>query len=298
MVDSLTSDDLQALLLQGAGLEMEVVVHSSIASTNDWALQQSKAGKSLPFACFAEEQKAGKGRRGKQWLMPARSNIAMSLAWPFALPFAQMNLLPLSVALAIVETLEAVGLEQVQIKWPNDVYVRGKKIAGVLLETQSLKGASGEKVLAVIIGVGLNFDMRSLADDQRQLLPPFTDLHEEYRYQSVAEETSRADIAALLLQHVVDLCGRFQHDAEGNLERFRGHYDYCKGKQLTLRLDDGQSLEGVACGVDDNAELLVLIDGKECKFNSAEVSVNTMPSGAGSIEAVGVEASNMCVSKA
>ena len=276
MVTSLKGDVLQAVLLKHSGIEMDVVVHASIDSTNDWVLQQCKSGKSLPFACFAEEQKAGKGRRGKQWLMPARSNVAMSLAWSFALPFAQMNLLPLSIALAIAETLETAGLEQVQIKWPNDVYVRGKKIAGILLETQSVKGASGERALAVIIGVGLNFDMRSLTDGQRQLLPPFTDLHEEYRYQSIEKGASRTDIAASLLRHIVDLCGRFQHDPVRNLERFRRDYDYCMGKPLVLRLDDGQLLEGVASGVDDNAELLVFIDGKERKFNSADVSVKAM----------------------
>ncbi|MBE9568643.1 MAG: biotin--[acetyl-CoA-carboxylase] ligase [Proteobacteria bacterium] len=276
MADTLKSEQLRASLVQSCVPEMDVVVHESIASTNDWALQQSKAGRGLPFACFAEEQLDGRGRRGKQWLMPACSNIAMSLAWPFVLPVQQMTLLPLSIALAIAETLEAVGLEQVQIKWPNDVYVRGKKIAGILIETQPVSGESGDRCLAVIIGVGLNFDMGSLSGEQRQSLPPFTDLCGECQHQSVAERASRADVAVMLLQHIVDLCGRFQHDAKRNLERFRSHYDFCRDKQIILRLDDGQRLEGTACGVNDDAELLVSVDGRECRFNSADVSVKAM----------------------
>jgi len=145
-----------------AGIAMDVTELETVDSTNSWCLRRCETGKALPFVCFAQEQTSGRGRRGKQWHMAACSNIAMSVAWPFATSDRSLPLLPLSIALAIAETLEALNLKQVQIKWPNDVYVQGVKIAGILIETQPVKNRQNnndEKQLAVVIGIGLNYDM-------------------------------------------------------------------------------------------------------------------------------------------
>ena len=282
MIKQLQANILAAGIAEKCDIKMDVVVHESIGSTNSWALQQCDTGKSLPFACFAEEQTQGRGRRGKHWLMPAGSNIAMSLAWPFLLSYPQINLLPLSVAIAITETLESFGLKHVQIKWPNDIYVNGKKIAGILIETQTIREKpSNINKVVIIIGVGLNYDMRALAEKKRQALPAFTDIYNEIGLQasenesdnSIDKKNKRINVASTLLQSIVNVCLNFQYDTKTNLEKFRSHYDYCKGKAVELILDDGQILEGVAQGVDDKAELLVMVDGKERSFNSADVSV-------------------------
>jgi biotin-(acetyl-CoA carboxylase) ligase len=69
------------------------------------------------------------------------------------------------------------------------------------------------------------------------------------------------------------MCQSFQQGAKDNLDVFRESYDFCKDKRVNVLLDDQQSLQGVVKGVSDAAELLVMVDGKECAFNSAEVSV-------------------------
>lgn len=291
VVKRLKAAYLQAAVAEKNHLEMDVVVHESIESTNTWALQQCKAGKKIPFACFAEQQTQGRGRRGKHWVMLPDANVAMSLAWVFDISFQKMYLLPLSIALAIVKTLESIGLEKVQIKWPNDVYVNGKKIAGILIETQPIKVALADekndkyRAMAVVIGVGLNYDMSSVSSslgagelsnklsDELKALPDLTDICDEFEQQRKAESPDRQLVAATLLQNITNVCQGFSQDAAHYLEEFRVRYDFCKNKNVEIILDNNERLEGVALGVNDNAELEVLIGGDKRVFNSADVSV-------------------------
>ena len=254
-------------------VDMDIVVHELIDSSNSWSLQQIKAGKALPFACFAEQQTQGRGRRGKHWVMTANSNIAMSLVWLFSLSYQQLQLLPLSIAMAIAETLECHKLKNVQIKWPNDIYVKGKKIAGVLIETKHVDVSQ----VAVVIGIGVNFDMDddmlSLLRSDSQNLLAVTDICGECESQGFERKPDRQLMAITLLQNVITVCQQFQQQSKNYLEKFRTQYDYCKGKNVEVILDNNEVLSGIAQGVNDNAELLVLIDGEQRVFNSADVSV-------------------------
>ena len=247
----------------------------SVDSTNSWCLRQCEAGKVLPFVCFSQEQTSGRGRRGKQWFMAARSNIAMSIAWSFSASNQSLQLLPLSIALAIVETLESLELKQIQIKWPNDVYVQGVKIAGILIETRTVKNRQDEKnkQLAVIIGVGLNYDMSMLDTEILNKLPPLTDICEQVVSQKIAVKPESDDIARLLREKVVATCQSYPYSIKENQGKFRARYDYCKGKNVEIIQDDKKVLSGVAQGLNDDAELLVLVEGEQRVFNSAEVSV-------------------------
>ncbi len=287
VVKRLKAAYLQAAVAGKNHLEMDVQVHESLESTSTWALQQCKAGKKIPFACFAEQQTQGRGRRGRHWLMLPDSNIAMSLAWVFEVSFQQMHLLPLSIALAIVRTLESIGLEKVQVKWPNDVYVNGKKIAGILIETQPIKVALADegntkcRAMAVVIGVGLNYDMSLVSSssgtnelsDELSALPDLTDICAEFERQRKAKSPDLQRVAASLLQNITNVCQGFPQDAAHNLEEFRVRYDFCKNKNVEIILDNNERLEGVASGVNDSAELEVLIGGDKRVFNSADVSV-------------------------
>lgn len=276
MMDGLRADTLKAAVAEKNRLDMDVQVHKVIDSTNSWCLQQCKTGRSLPFACFAEEQTSGRGRRGKHWVSAAGANLAMSVVWPFSLSGRRLHLLPLSIALAIAQTLERFGMEQVQVKWPNDVYVQGKKIAGILIETLPVReGSIGNRnkkgvSVATVTGVGLNYDMSACRDSALDGVV-LTDICEQLAGQMPLPE--RQDIASSLLTDVVLTCQNFQQDAMQNLEVFRTHYDYCSGKNVVITLDDRETLSGIAQGVNDDAELLVLIGGELQAFNSAEVSV-------------------------
>ncbi|MEN8713155.1 MAG: biotin--[acetyl-CoA-carboxylase] ligase [Arenicellales bacterium] len=279
--EKLHAESIAAEVLAASARSIDVVVHDCVDSTNVWSLQQCRAGKALPFACFAEEQTSGRGRRGKQWVMQAERNIAMSLSWPFVLSH-QMHLLPLSISMAIVDTLECLKLADVQVKWPNDVYVRGRKIAGILIETQPVRkdqivtDCADTNHVAAVIGVGLNYDMSELRHDESLDLPVMTDFCYEFQSGHEGKVPERSQVASLLLQRVAGVCQYFQRDAGRYLEKFRARYDFCIDKNVEIILDNGEKRSGVACGVNDNAELLVMIDGKQQVFNSAQVSVKAL----------------------
>jgi len=297
MTGIIQSDVLKTAVLDRCGVELDVILHKLIDSTNDWSLRQCSAGRKLPFACFAENQTRGKGRRGKHWLMSPGTNIAMSLTWSFVLPCQSLRLLSLSVAMAIVKTLEAINIKDVQIKWPNDVYVSGKKIAGILIETRPLKaGAKSEQTaessvkdfITVVIGVGLNYDMRDMIDlrsgtssQTDEPLPEFTDVCRERGVQLTGgflQDVNRSDVAEELLSQLVMVCQHYQNDTGYYLDEFQKKYDYCLYKNVDIIQDNGEVVSGVAQGVNENAELLVRINGKNSAsehrvFNSAEVSV-------------------------
>ena len=275
--ENLQADRVSANFVKGcsANTGIDITDLKSVDSTNSWCLRQCEAGKVLPFICFAQEQTSGRGRRGKQWFMAARSNIAMSVAWSFAASNQSLQLLPLSIALAIAETLESLGLKQVQVKWPNDVYIQGVKIAGILIETQPVKNRQdkNDKQLAVVIGVGLNYDMSMLDSDILNKLPALTDVCEQVVSQKIAVKPERDAIARLLQEKVVAACQAHPYGLKENLSKFRARYDYCKDKNVEIILDNKEVLSGVAQGLNDNAELLVLVEGEQRVFNSAEVSV-------------------------
>ncbi len=287
MTERLKTTATMVDLLDEIGMDFEISVHQSIDSTNSWCLRQSKMRKPLPFACFAESQTDGRGRRGKDWLMPAGSNIAMSIAWAFDVSHQQLQFLPLSSAIVIAETLESFGLIEVKIKWPNDVYVGDNKIAGILIETQPIKNISSRDLsltqtlaqaeteaqsTAVVIGIGLNHDMSQLDDTERKGMM-LTDVVTAAREQVLLTVPDRIALAAQLLKNMVLLCQDYAQVFEPSIEKFRRHYDYCKQKKVELRLDNNDVISGTAMGITDNAELLVLVDGKLRTFNSATVSV-------------------------
>ena len=160
-----------------------------------------------------------------------------------------------------------------QIKWPNDVYVRGKKIAGILIETQPLKnGPKAERHVAAVIGVGVNYDMSALHNSE---LPAFTDIVDEVEMQATGYKPDRTVVASTLLKCIVDVCQNFQENSQQYLEKYRTQYDYCKAKDVEIILDNREVLSGIAQGVNEQAELVVMIDGEKRVFNSAEVSVRT-----------------------
>ena len=273
MLGCLHAGDIKAAVAEKNNLDIDIVVHQTIDSTNSWSLQQCKLGRALPFASFAEQQTRGRGRRGKQWAMSAHSNIAMSVSWPFALSNIQLHQLPLSIAMAVVTALEEIGLHQGQVTWPNDVLVQGKKIAGILIETQPMN----DKEIAVVIGVGLNYKMPELKIRSElageEVFVEITDIDQELSNQAVGRRCDRTSVAAVLLKNVISAVRDYQSSTSSCLEIFRESYDYCRDKSVDIIQDDQQVVSGIAQGVNDNAELLVLIDGQQRVFNIAIVSV-------------------------
>ena len=153
----MTSTELNALELDlrrrltpvlDSGVQLTVV--ETVDSTN--AQSKAQAATANQTLLLAREQTAGVGRRGSPWQSPPAGNLYLSYCVHSDRPLTELSLWSLGVTVAVADALERELSLECRIKWPNDLYLQGKKIGGVLLETVNLPG----DYVAVIIGVGLN----------------------------------------------------------------------------------------------------------------------------------------------
>lgn len=128
----------------------------SLASTNDEAKRLAEAGAPQGTLVIAEEQTAGRGRAGRTWLTPAGTAIAASFVLRPALNPARLGCLPLLGGLAAARTIEvATGLSP-GLKWPNDVWIAGRKVCGVLAESSLALRDGGPALDWAVLGIGIN----------------------------------------------------------------------------------------------------------------------------------------------
>jgi len=140
---------------RGAELLTELVIDEVVGSTNAEAMRKIEEGAGAGVVCTAEQQSAGRGRRGRSWVSPYARNLYLSMVGEFSQGAAALEGLSLAVGVAVARALESYGIPQVQLKWPNDVLHKGAKLGGILLEM--VGDAAG--ACQVVVGVGLNVAM-------------------------------------------------------------------------------------------------------------------------------------------
>lgn len=150
--------------LNGRKFGSKVFAFDTIDSTNNCARALAGCWAEEGTLVFAERQTAGKGRLGRSWLANPYENLTFSLVLRPTLPPEALNLLPLYAAVALAEAIEHETGLSVECKWPNDLLIGGKKIAGILLE-----GSLKEDGLDyVVLGIGVNVNQTSFPDDIAQ----------------------------------------------------------------------------------------------------------------------------------
>jgi len=153
--DRLNPDTLKNTLRTKVFGKREIVVFSRTDSTNTSAKSMALEGAPEGTLVLADTQSGGRGRKGRNWYSPTRDGLYASIVLRPRLLLSQAGRIPIFASLAVAETLVSLGLPGVTIKWPNDILVRGKKIAGILTEV----GAEMDAVDYIIIGVGINISM-------------------------------------------------------------------------------------------------------------------------------------------
>jgi BirA family biotin operon repressor/biotin-[acetyl-CoA-carboxylase] ligase len=149
--DRLIADDLAAML-DGISLAREVLVFESTPSTNDLAARMGREGAAEGVVIFAESQTAGRGRLGRRWESDARMGLWFSLLLRPDFSSALWTRLTTWAAVAVAEAVEAVTGCKAGIKWPNDIYIGGKKVTGILIESHFGKSREG----FAVVGIGVN----------------------------------------------------------------------------------------------------------------------------------------------
>ncbi len=197
----LIADDLRAARPEDATVGREILVFEETDSTNDLAARAGQDGVPEGLVIFAESQRAGRGRLGRKWVSPPGRNLLCStLLRPAAVPAERWPELTFCAALAVAETAERFTGQPARIKWPNDVLLAGRKVAGILLERHQ-----GQAPGFVVVGIGLNV-LQGEAD-----FPP--ELRERAGSLSMLR-TDRGDIPAAERREV----------AACLLERLEAHY--------------------------------------------------------------------------
>lgn len=230
-----------------------VEVLPEVDSTNSELMRRARAGQFEPVLLVAQRQTAGRGRMGRSWHSDAPGALTFSLGVP--LQPREWSGLSLAVGLAVAQALHP----DLQLKWPNDVWLHGRKLAGILIETASV----GE-VRYAVIGVGINI---TLPDAAGLSTPPA----------ALVELLPAVDAPAALARVAVPLIAavrRFEADGFAPLQVAFNARAALLGQ--SVQCSDG--VVGVARGADAQGALLVQTDAGIRKITSAEVSVR--PSGA------------------
>lgn len=229
-------------------------------STQTLALNQTAPDQGIEV-WLAESQRAGQGRRGKIWHSPPMSNIYCSLNRRFSCSMANMSGFSLAVAVMIADALTALSIEGLSLKWPNDIWLNGKKCAGLLIQ---LRGESSGPC-DVTLGFGLNVAMNT--NHAKDIDQEWTSLALENKM-----NFDRNAITSQILTHLLMGFERYErHGFSAFNERWRD-YDGLFGKPILLT-HGMQLIEGIAQGVDDDGALKVMQNNDLHRYHSGEVSV-------------------------
>lgn len=228
-------------------LGRRIYYHRVIGSTNDEAKRLAEEGAPEGTVVLAEEQTAGRGRLGRRWLAPPGSSILMSVLLRPRMEPGRVQKLTMIAALACAEAIEALTPLQVQLKWPNDLYVRGRKVGGILTEV----GVRGDRLNYAVVGIGINVnvDFSDLESPMVFLSVSATSLYNELGY-----TLSRPDLIREILERLDRKYARLK---EGH--SFKAEWEsrlLNLNREVCVITPTGE-IEGVAIGVNEDGALLV-----------------------------------------
>jgi len=254
----LNPDRLETLLA-GCPLAREIRVFAETASTNDVAAHYGKSGAAEGVLIFAERQTKGRGRQGRKWESEPGATLAFSLLLHPKFPAAEWSRLTLCAALSLAETMEEFCGEPAQIKWPNDVYLRGKKAAGILVET-----GQGTEPFAVL-GVGINVNQ---ADFAAELAETAISLRQVAQRLLVREL-----FAARLVLKIAERYANLTSDFMEVLQETRAR-DFLFSRRIQVIEGGSVTLLATAEGFDESGGLRLRLDDGSLKIlHSGEISV-------------------------
>ncbi len=235
-------------------------VHSRLDSTNSYLNLLAAEGAASGSVCLSEYQSGGRGRRGRRWVSPFGGNLYLSLLWRFDQGPAALGPLSLVVACALSAALESQGIDGLSLKWPNDLLLEGKKLAGILLEVSGEVDGPSQ----VVIGVGINYAMPESASSS--IDQAWADLH---RY---APALGRNRLAALIIEQLLVVISRFEHEGFAPFRERWSALDHYRDREVTLHYAE-RRIDGIARGVDESGLLLLEQAEGLRRYSSGEVSL-------------------------
>lgn len=243
--------------------DVNIIVEPVIDSTNQYMLERIPSLISGD-TCLAEYQSAGRGRRGRQWISPFGCNLYLSMYWKLDQGPAAAVGLSLVVGIVIAETLNKISKEKVKVKWPNDLYMNDKKLAGILVE---LTGKTGDAA-HIIIGIGINIGMsKTNIENTNTITQEWASLRDE------VEDIERNELSANIIQALKDSLVLFEKEG---LKPFLDRWfklDNFLNRNVKLLIGN-DVISGVERGINDQGALLLQKDnGEIIPYIGGEISL-------------------------
>lgn len=263
-MDLLDAERITQGLTPDCRSRVELIVMDEVDSTNAEIVRRRAEFDSgrIPV-CISDCQTAGRGRRGRPWQSPRGQNLYLSLGLTFRGSFAMLDGLSLVLGVAVAEALEQHGVTDVGLKWPNDIFLGGSKLAGILVE---LQGELEEGVVQIVAGIGLNVHMKEAAEVDQSW--------SSLDMAAPGRRWSRSELAASLVNSVLGSVDEFANQGfVGFRSRWQGR-DIFSGKSLVASQG---GLAGNGRGIDDTGNYLI-DDGKELvRVRAGEISLRVRP---------------------
>lgn len=231
-----------------------------VGSTNTYLFERASDHMGKRYAVFAEKQSSGRGRRGRQWISPFGRNIYLSLLVSFSGGMSALEGLSLAVGIAVEKAMGRLGIDGVGLKWPNDIYADGRKLAGILLEVTGEYNSHCQ----VVIGIGLNLSMSE--GEAQEIDQPWVDLS------SLRSGLSRNQVAGTLLDELLSMVDTFQKEGFAPWQQYWSERDIYHNKDVVIS-SPIRDVEGVVKGVNRKGELMLRTDRGMEIITAGELSV-------------------------
>lgn len=243
--------------------DTELLFFDELDSTNRYLKDYSKKRLDKAF-CITTHQTAGYGQRDRQWFNSSNS-LTFSLLLPISVAPDGLDGLTQLVALKLVETLSDYTDQSLQIKWPNDIYINGKKVGGILLEIPTFSSVQSW----LVVGIGLNIKTDAKAQLDAQIDSVNGGLIEFFSH-------DQTNISQFLCDLVLNQEQLFENYRQGLFNDYLLNYhlvDYFSKDSRVIVYDNDQNLTGLYKGLNAHGELQVLIDDTLRTYRSGSVSI-------------------------
>ena len=255
----------KAQIQQAIGVEREwfhVEVLDEVVSTNTYLMKAAASGAPHASCVVAHIQTNGRGRRGRTWISHLGASLTFSLLWRFDCGAAALSGLSLAIGVGLIRALTELGITSAQLKWPNDVLVENKKLAGILIDLQGdLDGPS-----AAVIGVGININLPESI--KKSIDQPAIDLN-----QMGAGHVDQNQLLGIVLKHFANVLRQFEQSGFVGIRDEWLRYHAYHQQPVRLLMPDGRDIEGEVIDVADDGILLVNTAYGMQRFSAGEISL-------------------------
>jgi BirA family biotin operon repressor/biotin-[acetyl-CoA-carboxylase] ligase len=236
-----------AVRLSGKRIGSNIHFFEKVDSTNDVAFQLARSGVPEGTVVIADCQTKGKGRLKRQWQSPPCCNIYTSIVLRPAIDPILAPQITLMTGVAVADLLSVYCPDNVTLKWPNDVQIRGKKVCGILTE---MRASAAKGVEFIIVGIGINVNIERVDFDES-----FGDIATSLKGET-GSEISRLDLTVKLFDNLEYLYASLLTEGFGSLKDMWLRYSNMVGKHIQVVFNDNVQA-GEVLGIDDFGALII-----------------------------------------